>query len=231
MLRGVTLALLLAAAGALKLGCIGDSITAGVCSQTTGGYPAVLQKLLGTSWEVKNFGNSGKTMLKYGGPGDSSYWNQTTWRDAQAYNADIYTILLGTNDAKTFNWFPCTGPNGTDCSWVGGDNYTADYVEMINILKALPSRPRIFIMSPPPLYPPFPFSMNKTVINYVIPSVILPAIAKQSAAEPLVIDLFDALGGAGLTQPGITCDGCHPVDKGYEEMAQAMFKVLSKIQA
>eukprot|EP00047_Mylnosiga_fluctuans_P013152 m.29771 g.29771 ORF g.29771 m.29771 type:complete len:83 (-) comp4695_c0_seq2:211-459(-) len=53
MLRGVTLALLLAAAGALKLGCIGDSITAGVCSQTTGGYPAVLQKLLGTSWEVK----------------------------------------------------------------------------------------------------------------------------------------------------------------------------------
>ena len=41
-----------------------------------------------------------ETMLKYGGPGDSSYWNQTTWPQAQKLNADIYTILLGTNDAK-----------------------------------------------------------------------------------------------------------------------------------
>jgi hypothetical protein len=54
---------------------------------------------------------------------DSSYWNQTTWPSAQAANADIYTILLGTNDAKTFNWFPCTGNDGySNCSWVGGDN-------------------------------------------------------------------------------------------------------------
>jgi hypothetical protein len=47
-------------------------------------------------YQVTNFGNSGKTMLKYGGPGDSSYWNQTTWQQAQAANSDIYTILLGT---------------------------------------------------------------------------------------------------------------------------------------
>lgn len=135
-------------------------------------------------------------MLKYGGPGDSSYWNQTTWPQAQKLNADIYTILLGTNDAKyammgqrvcllvhtlaywlrTFNWFPCNGaPFGFgNCSWVGGeaaqekgtgprmcrrllsphragDNYTADFLDMISILKAQPAKPRVFVMSPPPL--------------------------------------------------------------------------------
>ncbi len=37
----------------------------------------------------------------------------------QAYDADIYTIMLGTNDAKVFNWFPCTG-GVSNCSWVAG---------------------------------------------------------------------------------------------------------------
>ena len=66
--------------------------------------------------------------------------------------------------------------------------------------------------------------MNKTVINGVLPW-LLPQIASGSAAEPAVIDLFDALGGKNLSQPGITCDGCHPVDKGYIEMGNAIYAV------
>jgi len=50
-------------------------------------------------------------------------------------------------------------------------------------------------------------------------------IAAGSAAEPGVIDIFDALGGANLTQPGITCDGCHPTDKGYTEIAHTIYAV------
>jgi lysophospholipase L1-like esterase len=79
----------------IKVGCIGDSITFGVCG-SAGGYPTLLQGLLGGNFMVKNFGNSGKTMLKYGQPGDSAYWNQSTWPAAQAFDADVYTILLGT---------------------------------------------------------------------------------------------------------------------------------------
>ena len=83
------------AAPSIKIGAIGDSITFGVCGGN-GGYPTILQGLLGGAYQVTNLGNSGKTMLRYGEPGDSSYWNQTTWAAAQALNADIYTILLGT---------------------------------------------------------------------------------------------------------------------------------------
>lgn len=117
----------------------------------------------------------------------------------------------------------------TDCSWVGGDNYTQDYLEMISILKAQPAKPRVFVMSPPPLYPPFPYEMNKTVINAVLPQVILPSIPLASGAEPNVIDLFDAMGGPNLTLPGDFCDGCHPKDAGYIIMANVIYDVISKI--
>jgi hypothetical protein len=64
----------------VQVTCVGDSITAGVCSSTTHGYPAILQGLLGSNYAVLNAGNSGKTMLKHGlcGPppaGDCSYWD------------------------------------------------------------------------------------------------------------------------------------------------------------
>ena len=264
MYSGLSAALLAATALAapIKIGCIGDSITAGVCGGNGGcvlghlrrplpcrgsaapahspplphrpnSYPTILQGLLGAGYAVTNLGNSGKTMLKYGEPGDSSYWNQSTWPAAQALNADVYTILLGTNDAKnggaSLNWFPCVSANGwQDCSWVGGDNYTADYLDMIGILKRQPAQPRVFIMQPTPLYKQNVFGcMNQTVTNFVLPR-LLPTIMSASAAEPQIIDLFDALGGAGLTQPNITSDSCHPRHAGYVEMAQVIYKVLSK---
>ena len=205
-------------------------------SSSRAGYPTLLQGLLGANYLVRNFGNSGKTMLKYGEPGDSSYWNQTTWPDAQAFNADVYTILLGTNDAKnggnSLNWFPCTSANGwQDCSWVGGDNYTADYLEMISILTAQPQKPKVFIMQPTPLYAQNVFGcMNQTITNFVLPH-LLPTVMASSAAEPEIIDLFSALGGAGLTQPNITCDSCHPRQAGYVEMAATIYKTLSKVIA
>lgn len=46
------------------------------------------------------------------------------------------------------------------------------------------------------------------------------------SATSQVIDIFAALGGANLTQPNITCDGCHPVDAGYIEIAQTMAPIM-----
>ncbi len=99
------LALVAAAAPQTRISCIGDSITAGVCSQNTHGYPAVLQALLGASYNVSNYGNSGKTMLTNGlcGPpagGNCSYVGTPTWPAALVSQPNIVTIMLGTNDAK-----------------------------------------------------------------------------------------------------------------------------------
>lgn len=60
-------------AAPIKIACAGDSITegAGLSNPSTQSYPARLQKLLGTNYNVRNFGGSGRTLLK---KGDFPYW-------------------------------------------------------------------------------------------------------------------------------------------------------------
>ena len=62
-----------AVAGKIRVACVGDSITygAGVPQRHTQGWPGELQQLLGTGYQVANFGHSGATMLKNGG---LPYW-------------------------------------------------------------------------------------------------------------------------------------------------------------
>lgn len=77
-----------------------------MCATNSGGYPAILQGLLGSNFSVTNYGNSGRTMLKRGlcGPpasGDCSYWDTPTWPAALDSTPDIVTIMLGTKYVLT----------------------------------------------------------------------------------------------------------------------------------
>ena len=64
---------------AIKLTCIGDSITAGGdWTVGTPSYCGMLPELLGAGYSVLNAGNGGKTMLKDGLENDgshASYWD------------------------------------------------------------------------------------------------------------------------------------------------------------
>jgi len=86
-----------------RIACIGDSITqgSGVDNPTVNAYPVVLGRLLGTNYQTRNFGVSGRTLLR---KGDYPYWRETAFRDATNYAPDIVTIKLGTNDSKPQNW-------------------------------------------------------------------------------------------------------------------------------
>jgi len=73
----VTFAAALPVAGqVIKVACIGDSITegAGVDTPTLNAYPVVLGRLLGTNYQTRNFGVSGRTLLRRG---DYPYWNES----------------------------------------------------------------------------------------------------------------------------------------------------------
>ncbi len=219
----------------IQVSCIGDSITAGVCSQQTKGYPTVLQNILGSGFTVSNFGNSGKTLLKKGlcGPpagGDCSYMGTSSWPSALASKPDIVTIMLGTNDAKEFNWFGVQ--NNQPDSWV------LDYFYMIKTLASLPSAPKvifsffasltqqIFVLTLVPLYTPFPYDMNATVINSIIsdvPNGLVAQIASIAGVE--IIDVHAAFTGYGAN---VTCDGCHPTDQGYTLIAQTLAPFIRK---
>jgi len=166
-------------AGVVKVSCVGDSITYGYLSTEGMTYPHQLQELLGAGYNVSNFGVNGRTMLKNG---DYPYWNTTEYQAVLHSDPDIVVLMLGTNDAKYYNW----GPHSSE--------YPADYLDMINVFKSLPSRPQVHIMIPPPLYKDGQYDMNQTVINSFFPGASLPgsirAIA-QKAELPPPIDLFD----------------------------------------
>ncbi|GKH33354.1 hypothetical protein CE91St64_27610 [Faecalicatena contorta] len=88
----------------IRVACIGDSITygAGVLStREIDSYPAILQKLLGDSYQVLNYGLSGRTLLD---GGNKPYKQEDFYEETQEAEPDIVLIMLGTNDSKPNNW-------------------------------------------------------------------------------------------------------------------------------
>jgi lysophospholipase L1-like esterase len=187
--------------------CVGDSITygSGIANRTVDSYPAQLQRILqqyDLSWEVQNFGVSGATLLSRG---DLPYVRQAAFGNAQACNPDIVIIKLGTNDSKPQNW------------QYKGD-FVSDYENMIDIFRALPSRPQVWICKPVPA-----FYVNFSIRPEVIRDEILPLIDQISREKSApVIDLYTALQDSGKLFP----DGIHPNAEGAGLMAQAIAPFL-----
>lgn len=91
----------------IKVACVGDSLTEGYKSsgenngkKGPNSYPARLQSLLGSAYEVKNFGETG-AFLQSGTA--NPYKEGTEYTESKKYSADIVIIMLGTNDSKSWN--------------------------------------------------------------------------------------------------------------------------------
>ena len=87
----------------IRVACIGNSITKGygLPKPEVYCYPAVLGKMLGKDYQVKNYGVSARTMLL---KGDMPWMKEPQFRDVLKYNPQIVIIKLGTNDSKEQNW-------------------------------------------------------------------------------------------------------------------------------
>ena len=189
-------------AAVVKVACVGDSITAGAgASSAATAYPAQLANLLGGGYTVGNFGHSGTTLLKNG---DFPYWSVAEFASSDLFAPDIVVIMLGTNDSKPQNW--------------GGFSaqFPADYSDLIDHYRALPSHPLVFCCLPCPVYGAGNFGITSPVVQTgVIPAILQVAGAK---AVPL-IDVNSALSGL----PGDFPDNVHPNDAGYALLAQAVY--------
>ena len=194
------------AAEPVKIACIGDSITAGfAATNSTFYYPTQLQKLLGSDYEVKNFGVSGHTLL---GSGDQPYVHHANYQASQTYNPDYVIIMLGTNDAKPQNW-------------THKDEFEADMKAMIETYQALSSKPTVIIATSPTVG-----TTNIGISEAVVTGEVVP-IQKQVAADMgcPVIDIN------ALTKhmPHNYADGIHPNDTGYAAMAEMFYAGLQDI--
>jgi len=193
--------------GAIRVACIGNSITDGhgIDMATQHGYPALLQKKLGNDYWVKNFGVSARTMLN---KGDFPYMNEMAWKDALAFNPDIVIIKLGTNDSKPHNW-------------KYGAEFKQDLESMIQSLSANGKKPKIFLCTPIPAFKPTWEISDSVIVNGIIP--VQQKVAKQNGLR--VIDLHTLFAdGADLVLP----DGIHPNGKGAQRMAEIIAEELKK---
>lgn len=192
--------------GAKKIACVGNSITDGMGIDMAGrnGYPAVLGKLAGDGYVVKNFGVSSRTAIDNG---DLPYRKEKAWRDCLDWQPDIVVIKLGTNDTKEHN------RNGLE------KTYPAAVQKMIDELRTLPSSPRIFLASPIPA-----FKSTWTINDSVISAVEVPALKKLSKKNKCgFIDLHTLFAPhANLMQK----DGIHPTDKGAAKIAEIVAEAV-----
>lgn len=199
----------LASFGQIKVACVGNSITYGfgIKDRDHHSYPAQLGTLLGTAWEVTNFGHSGATLLKNG---NKPYWNLPEYKAALASNPDVVIIKLGTNDSKTINW----DSHGTE--------YASDYKALIKAFRDLPSKPFIIIGLPVQVVKD-KWTIRKTVVEEEITSILKDLIKSEKTGY---INFKKPLKDHDDLLP----DFIHPNAEGARLMAKEAAKTLKKYQ-
>jgi len=191
-------------AAKIKVACVGDSITAGSGAGPKEAYPTVLGNLLGEKYQVGNFGCSGATLMK---KGDKPYWKVGEFAKSDAFAPTIVVIMLGTNDTKKQN-LPHV------------DEFVADYKELIEHYRALPSHPTVYVVAIPPITKPS-FNMVPEASGGQIGTLVRKAA--EEAKTPLV-DAYAAFKGHEAEY--LTGDGCHPAPAGHAVLAKVVAEAI-----
>lgn len=192
----------------IKIACVGDSITFGctVRNRRKNNYPAILGDLLGENYCVNNFGYTNRTAIK---SADYPYTDEKLYQQSLDFNPDIVVIMLGSNDSKECNW--------------DKEKFITDYCEIIESYRNSESRPKVYILAPPPLFEvrgKVMWQLRKAVVD----SEICPAV-KQIADKTgsIYIDMHSVF----ENKKELFSDGVHPNAKGSKLFAQKVFEVIN----
>ncbi len=186
----------------IKVACVGNSITygSGINDNIRDAWPPQLGRMLGDSYEVRNFGYSGRTLLQ---KGNHPYMQTKMFYDAINWNPDIVIIMLGTNDSKSQNW-------------KFKDDFTADYNKIILSFDTLSSLPAIYLVAVVPV-----FKGRMRIDSLVVRNEVNPLIKKVAENHNLhLIDLYTPMLGMGDYFP----DAIHPDATASGKMAKIIYK-------
>ncbi len=185
----------------LRVACVGNSITYGACidNRDRDSYPAVLSQMLGSAYDVRNYGVSAHTLLR---KGDHPYVTSRQYKAALQFNPDIVVIKLGTNDSKPQNW-------------QYADDFESDYGSLIESFRALPANPRIILCLPTASFNPKHDIRDSVVLYGVIPRII-------RTAEKYGLEILDCH-SLTANMPERFPDGIHPDREGAAILAAAVY--------
>lgn len=188
----------------IKVACIGNSITAGE-------YPKILQTLLGNTYKVEGWGQSGSKMCF----SSNSPWVKLNWPGPAGIKwqqPNIITIKLGTNDAQSGTWPNCKS------------QFKQDYIKFIDSLyKWVKVKPKIYLCLPSPSTDNNGFTIKgSTIKNEIIPLI------KEIGAE-LNLPVIDLNTPLIANQTAYFPDGVHPNTEGATEIAKLIFKGITSV--
>lgn len=193
------------------LACVGDSITYGAGvrkTRDTDAYPAILQTLLGDAWTVKNFGNPGSTLMT---GTNRPYTEQEEYQASLDMAADVYLVMLGTNDAKPDYW--------------DADVFTEEYETLLSAYEQVNPDVQIYLMTPPCVYaedsdnPEYYGAMGKNVDEALVSAV-------RTVAEKTGVPVID-LHTFTKDHPEWFADGLHPNKVGNSAIAQYIYHQIT----
>jgi pimeloyl-ACP methyl ester carboxylesterase len=210
---GMTICLMLLApawsaagrASPLRVACIGSGMThlTGAAISMSESYPRKLQMLLGGSYEVGEFG-SNDAALSLSAP--HPYLLQPACAAALQFLPDIVFVELGTYD--------CRRREG-----VTADSLCADCSRLIGRFLSLPSKPRLLLLLPPPLFARDTAGYsNDVLIHIVVPALQMSAYANDVE----IISLQSYFLGHGDLFP----DGITPSSEGAAMIARRLQEAL-----
>lgn len=199
-----------------KIACIGDSITFGMMRDANGvyyqfdNYPQKLETLLGEGWMVCNYGQPGAYATK--DDGQLSYWNLRQFTDSKRKNAELYLIMLGTNDSA---------------NWDSGA-YHDSLSALVDAYRESAPDAQIFLMISPTAYPnpetgEVGAGVSVEVLDQEIPGIV-NAIAEEKGVQVIDIHSFTA------DHADWYIDGVHPNGEGHQHIAEYIYdKIKDKI--
>lgn len=192
--------------------CIGDSITFGagvLYSRNADSYPAILQTMVGDEFQIINFGHSGRTLQD---EGDNPYREEKVYTQSLNCDAEIYIVMLGTNDSKPYNW--------------NSLRYETELADFLQTYIDLPQKPKVYVMLQPNAFPDPKRKDGLAVYDIdgnVIETEIIPIVSR--IAEQKGIETID-LHTLTENHPEWMTDGVHPNKTGNAEIAQEIYCVI-----
>lgn len=192
----------------IKVACIGNSITYGygLPDRATQSYPVQLQKMLGESYQVENFGKSGATLLN---KGHRPYMQQDEYHRAIDFAGDIVVIHLGINDIDPRDW-----PDYRDF-------FVKDYIALIDSFRVANPEARIMIARLTPIADRHPRFLSGTRDWHGEIQLAIENVARYAGVQ--LIDFHKPL----YPYPFMLTDAVHPDPEGAFVLAQTVYSAIT----
>lgn len=192
----------------IKIATIGDSITEGSKNLNYSIYLNDILKEEKNKYKVINYGVSGTTIRN---DISNSYMGTEAYKNSLKEQADIYTVMLGTNDVFKNNW-------------VNKDKFKEDYRKLIDSYVNLKNKPIVYLCTPPSYQYA---NKKKTKIIGEGRSVkrynkVVEAVNELAEEYNLkVIDIFDFTSNH---VDWFVSDGVHITEVGYQNIANKFYE-------